>query len=266
MKKIKRIKLYVNRSKQAEEVKKEVEAVLKENRFELVEDDFDLGIAIGGDGSFLRMVKENDFNSDIFYVGINAGTLGFLQEIRPEQIYEFALKLKNQNFQLEKIGVQETKIYLQNEVVSLLSLNEILIREKDLNTAKLRVEIDGEILEKFVGDGILISTSIGSTAYNLSFGGSIVYSSLHTLQITPVAPLNSRVYRNLLNPVIIPEEKIVTIYPENDKKDLMITVDGDNLFYGNVSKIDSCVREKKIQCLRLTGHSYTQIIHEKFLK
>lgn len=264
MKKIKRIKLYVNHNAHAQLVQKQVEKVLKENHFEIVEDQFDLGIAIGGDGSFLRMVKENDFNSDVFYVGIHAGTLGFLQEVSPEQIYELVLKLKNQNFKVEKVGIQETKIYYQNKVDEVHSLNEILIRDKELNTAKLCVEIDDELLEKFVGDGILLSTSVGSTAYNLSFGGSIVYSSLHTLQITPIAPINSRAYRNLLNPVILPEEKKVTIYPEN--KNLMITVDGDNLFYENVMKVESCVREKKIGCVRLTGHSYTKIIHEKFLK
>ena len=174
---IEKVKLYVNHTEKAEEVAQKTREVLLENEFVIVEEGYELAIAIGGDGSFLRMIKENNFNDAIYYVGINAGTLGFLQEIRPEQIYEFVSKLRNKKVKIEEIGVQETNIYYEKGVEKKYSLNEILIREKNLNVAKLSVCIDEDLLEHFTGDGLLITTSVGSTAYNLSFGGSIVYST-----------------------------------------------------------------------------------------
>ena len=143
-------------------------------KFNLVDYNYDLAIAIGGDGSFLRMVKSNNFNSDIYYVGINAGTLGFLQEIKPDEISAFFDKLNHDDFKVDEIGIQETNVISNNNQQQFYSLNEIVIRDSDLNTAKLNLFVDNTLLEKFVGDGLLVSTSVGSTAYNLSYGGSII--------------------------------------------------------------------------------------------
>ena len=79
--KIKRIKIFANKNDKSLSLKDEVANKLIENDFEIVDNNFDLGIAIGGDGSFLRMIKDNNFDSDTYYIGINAGTLGFAQEL-----------------------------------------------------------------------------------------------------------------------------------------------------------------------------------------
>ncbi|MCD8562406.1 MAG: hypothetical protein LRY26_01350 [Bacilli bacterium] len=170
-------------------------------------------------------MKAFNFNSDLIYVGVNTGSLGFLQEVKPEDLECFVDSLYNGNYKLEKVKVQETEVLTESGIYLYYSLNEILIREKDLNTVILDIKINDAKLEKYIGDGVLIATSIGSTAYNLSFGGSIVQSDLHTLQITPIAPLNNKVYRNLLNSIIIPEHNLIEIIPSN--KRLMISVDGD---------------------------------------
>ena len=78
---IKRIKLYINNNEKSKKVAKELEKELIKNNFLMVNDKPELCISVGGDGSFLRMIKDNQFNTDVLYVGINAGTLGFLQEI-----------------------------------------------------------------------------------------------------------------------------------------------------------------------------------------
>ena len=127
------------------------------------------------------------------------------------------------------------------------------------------IEIDNEKLESFVGDGLLISTSVGSTAYNLSFGGSIVYNNFHTLQITPIAPLNNKSYRNLVNSIIIPENLTITLYPSKKTTDLIVTIDGENKKYTDVIRIETLVRDKKIKCIRTENYNYTRIINEKFL-
>ncbi len=262
---INRVKIFANQNEESLLIKQKVEESLKKYHFELVEDSFDLAIAIGGDGSFLRMLRTLNFDSHIYYVGINSGTLGFLQEIKPSEIELFMERLSNNDFKVEEVGIQETTIQTKQEKDTFYSLNEIVIRDSDLNTAHFAVHVDNNFLENFVGDGILISTSIGSTAYNLSYGGSIVYGTLHTLQITPIAPLNSKAYRTLQNSVIVPENKEITILP-NNPDDFIVTVDGVNRKYQNLEFLSTKVVEKKIYCLRMNEYNYSKIIYEKFLK
>lgn len=264
--KINRVRVFPNNNELSKKLARETEQLFRQYHFDVVLDNYDLAIAVGGDGSFLRMLQETNFNTDIYYVGINAGTLGFLQEIKPNEIELFIARLNNNDFKKEEISIQETIVQTKADVDQFLSLNEIIIRSKDLNTTKLNVIVDDTLLEEFVGDGILVSTSIGSTAYNLSFGGSIVYSDLHTLQITPIAPLSSRVYHSLINSVLVPEHKTIKILPISNKNSYIIFHDGINKQYRNVISVVTKVGNKKISCLRMNNYSYSTIINEKFLK
>ena len=184
------------------------------------------------------MAKACEFDEDLYYLGVNTGTLGFAQEIYPKEIDNFIERLVKDDYKLEDVGIEKTEVKTKNCFSSFYSLNEVLIREKDLHTTRLNIYINENLLEKFVRDGILISTSFGSTAYNLNFGGSIVYNDLHTMQITPIAPLNSKTYQVLRNSVIIPEKRKITIIPEDTNKSLMITTDGENSIFNNVEKIE----------------------------
>ena len=266
MNKIKRVKLFVNNNVKSKRVEKKVRAVLEKNNFKIVEEDFELGIAIGGDGSFLRMVKNTNFNSDALFVGINAGTLGFAQEIKPAEIEEFFSYLGKENYEYEEIGIEEIEVTTVDKISKFYALNEIVIRDEELNATGLDVYIEGVLLEKYVGDGLLITTSFGSTAYNLSFGGSIVYNTFHTLQITPIAPLNNKSYRSLINSVILPSNKMITLVPTRNEGNLILTVDGDNNFYNNVIKINVHIGEKTIKIIRKKDYNFIQKINDKFLK
>lgn len=263
--KIRKLKLFTNDNIRSKMVAKEVKEKLEKNDFLLVDNDFDLAIAIGGDGSFLRMIKACNFNPDCYYVGINAGTLGFAQEVSADKIDYFIELLKSNDFREEKIGVAEVTVKTKNEEIKHCSINEIVVRDDELNTTELEVLVDGCILENFVGDGLLISTSFGSTAYNLSFGGSIVFNTFHTLQITPVAPLNSKVYRSLTNSVIVPDHMMITLIPRRKSGNVIITVDGDNNFYEDVLAIETVIN-RTVKVLRLKDYNFIQKVNDKFLK
>ena len=267
MKKINKVKLFINNNlksrKAAEEIKKE----LINNKFQLVEEDFDLGIAVGGDGSFLRMVTNSNFNSECYYVGINAGTLGFAQEISLEEIKPFIKSLSKENINYDKIGIGEVEVIFKNKTINKFNIvNEIVIRNEELNTLHANVFVDESLLEKYVGDGLLIATSFGSTAYNLSFGGSIVFNTFDTLQLTPIAPLNNKSYRNLINSVIIPSNKIITIEPNTNDNNLLITVDGKNTFLNEVEKIKIVINNKTINIIRKKDYDFIKKVNEKFIK
>lgn len=263
---MKKIRLFVNNNEKSLEVAKSIKQKLEKKNFIIDEEDYEIAIAIGGDGSFLRMVKEANFNDKCIYVGINAGTLGFAQEISPDETNELINDLENDEYKIEDIGIAQIEIITPSSSSKQLALNEIVIRDLELNTSNLKIEVENNLLENYVGDGILISTSFGSTAYNLSFGGSIVYNTFHTLQITPIAPLNNKAYRNLLNSVIIPSNKEIIITPLKRTKDLLITIDGDNNEYQKVEKINIIAEERTIKVFRKKDYNFINKINNKFLK
>lgn len=264
MRKINKVKIFANENEVSYKIKLKLIEELEKYNFEIVEENYDLAIAIGGDGSFLRMVNNTNFNSDIYYVGINTGTLGFLQEIKPNNLEYFVSSLNDNDFKVDNIGTLETKITTDDSVSRHFSLNEIVIRQMELNALTMEIYVDGYFLETFAGDGILVSTSVGSSAYNTSFHGALIYNTLHTLQITPIAPLNTKVYKNLLTPIVLPEKKHILVKPI--KRDLIITFDGTNKRYENVKKIECFVKNKKIKFLRMKDYNFINIVNEKFLK
>lgn len=209
------------------------------------------------------MIKNSSFNSNPYYIGINSGTLGFLQEAKNTEVDKLIYELQEEKYKIDEIGIQETNIY-HDGVSKFYSLNEIVVRDKDFKMVKFDVSIDKDYLERFTGDGLLIATSQGSTAHNLSYGGSIVYNNFSTLQITPIAPINSKVYRTLNNSVIIPDQKEI-IMKSIGKKDLMVTIDGENNVYHNVDSISTFIKDKKIKCLRFSHYNFPQKINEKIL-
>ena len=262
---IKKIKLFVNHNDQSMRLAKLVKENFVAHGFIVTDDSFDLGIAIGGDGAFLRMAKQSNYDPNVYYVGINAGTLGFLQEVNASEIDKLIYVLQNEIYKVDEMSVQQTDIHHHNKIGRIYSLNEIIVRDEELKTTKLDVLIDDSLLEHFVGDGLMISTSIGSTGHNLSYGGSIVYSGMPTLQITPLAPINSRAFHTIKTSVIIPEKKEIVLLPVDYTKNIMLTADGESTIYKNVDGITTAIKDKKIKCLRLKNYNFSQKVNDKLL-
>ena len=263
---IKRVKLFVNDNDLSKRVAEEVTQELTKYGFEVVNENFDLGISIGGDGCFLRMVKATNFNENIHYIGINSGTLGFLQEINIEDTKDFVRRLSIGDYKEENLSIQETTIVTDDNRYNYTSLNEVVVRSKYFNTLKIDVYVDDEFLEHFSGDGLLISTSTGSTAYNMSFGGSIVYNTLKTLSITPIAPLNNKFYKCLTNTVVIPDNKVIRLTPTQEHYNLFIMIDGENKELDNVLKVETKVGTRHIKCLRMNDYHFIKIVNDKLLE
>ena len=264
--KINKIKLFVNNNIKSKNAEKLVMDTLIKEGFKITEEnDFDLGIAIGGDGSFLRMIRESNFKEDSLFVGINTGTLGFAQDINLDNLNDFINELKLGKYNSEDIGYASIEIETKTKTTAISSLNEIVIRDEGLNTFHCNVYINDDLLENYVGDGLLISTSFGSTAYNLSFGGSIVYNTFDTLQITPIAPLNNKSYGTLTNSLIIPVDKMINLKTKTNQRGVLLTVDGNNLFYNDVISIRIKVN-KQVKIIRKSNYNFIEKINDKFLR
>lgn len=262
---IRNIKLFINNNDQSIRLAKLVRESFIRHGFIVSDDSFDLGIAIGGDGSFLRMIRYSNFDSNPYYVGINAGTLGFLQEANEHEINRLISAIQNDEYKLDEMYIQETEINYDDKEDKIYSLNEIIVRDADLKTVKLDVFVDSNLLEVFTGDGLLIASTVGSTGHNLSYGGSIVYSDLPTLQITPLAPINSKAYTNLVTSIIIPRGRDIMIMPSGYTKDILLTMDGEHSTYSNVQNINTYIKDRKIRCLRFKDSNFSQKVNEKLL-
>ena len=215
--------------------------------------------------SLLRAIHRNGFPT-IPFVGINTGHLGFFQEILPENIDDFIEKYIADDYTVEKISLVDGDICTKTKCFHLTAVNEIVVKGNRSKVVHLEIYIDGNHLERFSGDGVIISTPVGSTAYNFSSGGSIIYPSLQTLQLTPLSPISSKAYRSLPNSAIIPGDMVISIKPElRYENSILIINDGVEFKYSNIECINLKLSNKIIKKLNFDKNMYWNNLKSKFL-
>ena len=225
----------------------------------------ELSICIGGDGSFIKAIHKNDF-PEMPFVGINTGHLGFYQEIKPDEIEKFVKDYNSGNYLVDDIKLIRSDIYTKNKVYKFYSVNEVVLKAAHSKTIHMNVFIDRNHVEKFSGDGILVATPSGSTAYNFSSGGAIVFPSLHVLQMTPISPVNSSAYRSLGSSVIVPGAHTISLVVEKRYKDSnLLLVDGNEYFFNNLHRVNIRLSNKTIKKLVFSNNSYWDNLKDKFL-
>ena len=260
---IKSFGLNVNNNEHSEEIAGKLTQPLLAKGFKHDQEDPDLWIAIGGDGSFLRMVREANFSEKTHYVGVHTGTLGFLQEVSPDNLEEFVDKLVNKKYRIVTKDLACSVIEKDDEKIQLNSFNEIVLHNRSLKALGITVYVDNELLETFAGDGLLVATSVGSSAYNMSFQGALVDQQLATMQLTPIAPLTNKHYHNLSSSLILPDTATITLIPSFPE--LIITTDGENHEYSDVRKITITMKKEALSILTFDQQSFISKIREKLL-
>lgn len=162
---------------------------------ESVPDDTDCVIVLGGDGTLILAARDL-VNLDIPFIGVNFGNLGYLAEIEKQDIEDMITKLVNDNYHIESRMMLDGKILRDgNEVERNMALNDIVVgRSGSMRVIDFNIYVDGELLNQYTADGIIVSTPTGSTAYNLSAGGPIVEPGANIILLTPICPhtLNTR--------------------------------------------------------------------------
>lgn len=224
-----------------------------------------LNICVGGDGAFLRTVHHHGF-PDIPFVGVNTGHLGFFQEISPTNLEEFLDKLESKDYIIDSLYLVEALVCTRTSCIDLIGVNEIVVKGIESRTIHLNISIDNTYLERFSGDGVIVSTPMGSTAYNFSSGGSIVYTTLDVLQLTPLSPINSKIYRSLTTSAIVPSDMVIQVAPEyRDENSILITVDGNQHKYENITEISFKLSNMTINLLNMGKKDFWSNVRDKFL-
>ncbi len=226
----------------------------------------ELIICIGGDGAFLEAVHTFNF-PDIPFIGINTGHLGFFQELNEDDIDEFLKLYKEGKYAIQSLStVKAIATGVSGGEREYKGLNEIVLKSNQLNAIHLDIFIGGSFIERFSGDGILVATPAGSTAYNYSLGGSIVDPRIEILQLTPIAPMNTIAYRSFTSSILLPRDLTLGIVPEpNRENEIGIFVDGIEQNTDIIERVDISFSTERVELLRLEGYDFWTKVKSKFL-
>ena len=266
----KKVYIYRNNKEASIRAFDELTNMLKQNdAWELLDqysDDADILVCIGGDGTFLSFVHKCRFPS-MPIIGINTGHLGFFQEIVPNEIEEFFKKIANDEYSVQNIKPIEAKIVTEGSTFSRIGINEILIRGIFSHVSHYIVSIDNTKIENFSGDGLLISTPVGSTAYNYSLDGALVSPDLDVLQITPVAPMNTNPYRCFHSSILLPANKAITIEGTGRSQNgiMNVSFDGRTHEFTNVKRVEIKQSDKEVHLIRFNNYDYWEKLSSKLL-
>ncbi len=181
--------------------------------------DTDFLFSLGGDGTFLNTVGYV-MNNSIPVLGINTGRLGFLANISKEEIPEAIKLLFSGEYSLEDRSLIRLKTNDGPLDELSIALNEITIHKQDASMITIYTELDGEYLNSYWADGLIISTPTGSTAYSMSVGGPITLPESRNFIISPVSPHNLTV-----RPLVIPDSKVIKLRVKSRSTSYLITMD-----------------------------------------
>ena len=228
-------------------------------------EDADLLVCIGGDGSLLTALSHYDF-PDMPIVGINTGHLGFFQELDKSDIDEFIFKYRNDDFKIREYTPVEAVIVSPAGKKRVKGLNEVIIKGAYSHSAHLNIFIGESFVEKYIGDGIVVSTVAGSTAYNYALRGSIIDPRLNTLQVTPIAPINSTAYRSFTSSILLPPDLSLKVIPEYPKdREILIAKDGIQDKYENVTEVHLGLSSSRVRLLSFKDYDFWNTVKKKLL-
>ena len=217
-------------------------------------------IVLGGDGTLLsvaRLVRDHE----VPILGVNLGGLGFLTEITLEELYRVLERVIQGDFVTDERVVLDAAVIRRGErLAEFTVLNDAVINKGALaRIIDLETTINGEYLTTFKSDGLIISTPTGSTAYNLSAGGPIVYPSLHCIIITPICP------HTLTNrPIVIPDDVEIRAILKTKQQEVILTLDGQQGFsleYEDVVGVRKA--EGRILLIKSPYRHYFEVLREK---
>lgn len=225
---------------------------------EHITDEIEFIISLGGDGTLLdtiALVRDKP----VSVMGINFGRLGFLASIGKEEIKEAIQAIAQRTFVVDR----RTMIHLDADLPLFGSvpygLNEFSLHKRDTAAMiKIHTYLNGEFLNTYWADGLIVATPTGSTGYSLSCGGPIVFPDSGSFVITPVAPhnLNAR-------PIVVPDDNVISFEVESRTDNIICALDSRREMVGK--NVSLAVRKESfdISLLRLSENSFLQTLHNK---
>ena len=220
----------------------------------------DLILVLGGDGTMIataRMVGD----TDVPVMGVNYGGLGYLAEFRIEELFPALESILRGEYKLEKRVMLAVELFRGEDNVSRNRvLNDVVINKSALaRIIEIEAYLNRQFVNSFRADGLIVSTPTGSTAYNLSAGGPVIYPSMNAIVITPICPftLSNR-------PIVVPDDAEIELRLKTEEEEVALTLDGQ---VGFPLKVEDRVVIRKSQTtfniVQPTNRNYFDVLRDK---
>lgn len=225
-------------------------------------DDFDTDfvISMGGDGTFLKAASRVG-HKDIPILGVNMGRLGFLADISPDDIEHCIDALAHDDFAIESRALIQVEADGNPLGDFSYALNDVAILKRDTaSMISIRANINGQYLNTYQADGLVVSTPTGSTAYSLSNGGPIIVPGTKVFSMTAVAPHSLNV-----RPIVIPDSAVVELDVESRSHNFLVAIDGRSEKCKEGTKITLRRAPYDVKVVKRSDHRYFNTLREKMM-
>ncbi len=228
------------------------------NSAEDLDEDIDCLISLGGDGTLLDTVTLIQ-DKGIPVLGINYGRLGFLANIGKEELHSAISALVQRTYVTEK----RTLIHLDSDIPLFnklpYALNEFTLQKKDSSSMiKIHTYLNGEFLNTYWADGLIVATPTGSTGYSLSCNGPIVFPDSGSFVITPIAPHNLNI-----RPIVIPDNNIISFEVEGRTDSFICTLDSRRMVVSKEAQLAIKKESFAINLIRMNENNFLQTLRNK---
>ncbi|HYK77353.1 MAG TPA: NAD kinase [Daejeonella sp.] len=227
---------------------------------DLMSANIEVMISLGGDGTLLDTVALIR-DSQIPVIGINFGRLGFLASINKDDIQSAIQNLVDRNFTLDKRGMLSVESELNLFGEENFALNDVTIHKRDTSAMMIiHTYLNGEFLNSYWADGLIIATPTGSTAYSLSCGGPIVFPRTGNMVITPISPHNLNV-----RPVVLSDTNELSFEVEGRSSKYLLTCDSRTEVIDNSARVFIKKAPFDFNLIRLNNENYLSTLRNKLL-
>ncbi len=216
--------------------------------------------SVGGDGTFLQSVL-NIRNFSIPVIGVNSGRLGFLADISEDQMSDALLNIFNHNYKIVERSMLEVEFTGGEDLEFKYALNEMTVLKTD-NSSMINITayIDGEFLNNYWADGLIIATPTGSTAYSLSVGGPILTPNSENFIITPLAPHNLTI-----RPIVVPDDCTISLKVEGRGTHYLTSLDSRSVAVEFTTVLQIKKAGFKLKTLQLPEQPFFNTLRTKLM-
>jgi NAD+ kinase len=220
----------------------------------------DLLLVLGGDGTMIATARAAG-DTEVPVLGVNYGGLGYLAEFRIEELYSALESILQGNYRLDKRVMLAVELLRGDQHLTRNRvLNDVVINKSALaRIIEIETFLNAQFVNSFRADGLIVSTPTGSTAYNLSAGGPVIFPSMNAVVITPICPftLSNR-------PIVVPDDAVIELRLKTEQEDVSLTLDGQVGFPLKVG--DRVVIRKSRTTFNLvqpTNRNYFEVLRDK---
>lgn len=222
--------------------------------------DVDLLLVLGGDGTMIAMARMLG-NSEVPIIGVNFGTLGYLAEFHIEEMFPALESILKGDFRIDPRVMLTVEHFRGDEQLTHSRvLNEVVINKSVLaRIIELEAHFSGKFVNSFRADGLIVATPTGSTAYNLSAGGPVVYPSMNAIIVTPICPftLSNR-------PIVVPDDALIELRLKTENEEVAVTLDGQVGFPLHVGeRVLIRKSETKFNVVQPANRNYFDVLRDK---